>query len=159
MTGIRERRWPRVARYAALAAAVYLAASLVALTVPALLGGGQGLTVAGGAVILLTLGLLPVALVVRAGIGVAPSTLVTAAMVLIAQVALAGLGALGVPGLLPAEATPDPGVQGALMNAVTFALIALVPAATAAVCTSAGIRVWRAWRARRDGPAAAGSAP
>ena len=58
MTGTRHGRWPRVARYAALAAAVYLAASLVALTAPALLGGGQGLTVAGGAVILLTLGLL-----------------------------------------------------------------------------------------------------
>ena len=155
MTVAHDRR-STVARYAALAAAVYLAASLVALTLPALLGGSrQGLAVAGGVVILLTLGVLPAALVARTRLGIAPSVLITGAMVLAAQVALVALGALGVPGLLPADGR----VPGALMDAVTFALLALVPAATAAVCTSAGLRVWRAWRARRDGPAAAGSAP
>ena len=150
----------RILRYGAAATAVYLAASLLALSVPLLLGAsGQGLTVAGGAVILFSLGVLPAVLVVRAGLGVAPAALVTAAMVLVGQVALVGLGALGVPGLLQWDHAPSEVVLDALMEAATFALLALIPAAAAAVCTSAGIRLWRVWRARRAALASAGNAP
>ena len=137
-----------VVLYAAVATAVYLAASLVALSVPALLDRpGEGLAIAGGAVILLVLGILPVILILRAGLGIPSAALVAAAVVLVAQVALVGLGAAGIPGLLAWDRPPGEVVLTALRDAVVFALFALVPAAIAGVFTSLGLRLRRARRA------------
>ena len=138
-----EIRSRQVVRYSAIATGVYLAASLVALSVPAVLDRpGEGLAVAGGAVILLVLGILPVILILRTGLGIPAAALVAAAVVLVAQVALVGLGAAGIPGLLP----PDGVVLTALRDAVVFALFALIPAAAAGVFTSLGLRLKRARR-------------
>lgn len=140
----------QVVRYAAIATGVYLAASLVALSVPALLGRpGESLTMAGGAVILLVLGILPVILILRTGLGIPAAALVAAAVVLVAQVALVGLGAAGIPGLLTWDRAPGEVVLTALRDAVVFALFALIPAAAAGVFASLGLRYRRA---RRSAP-------
>ena len=130
-----------MARYTAVAAALYLLASLAALSLPELLGvEGNTLTVIGGAVMLFLIGILPAALVARVGVGVALAALATGAMVLVAQLVLVVLGLMGVPGLLNLDRHP---VSQALIQALVFALYALVPAAAAAILTSAGLRIWR----------------
>jgi hypothetical protein len=146
----RETR-SRVLRYAAVATGVYLAASLVALTVPELLGSShEGLALAGGALILLCVTVLSAALVIRTPLGIALAALVTGAMVLVSQVVLLGLGAAGIPGLLTWDGAPGGVVLRALGAAVTFALFALLPAAGAGVIASSALRVWRARRRLRQ---------
>lgn len=126
--------------WAAVAGAIYVVASLMALSLPALLGvEDRTLTVIGGAIMLFLIGALPVALVARLRVGVALATLMTAAMVLAAGVVLVLLGAIGVPGLLK----PDVGVPHALIDAGVFTLYALIPAAVAGILTAATLRVWR----------------
>ena len=135
----------RVLRYSAVAAGVYILASLVALTVPELLGSShEDFALAGGAVILMCVTVLSAALVLRSPIGIALSALATGAMVLVSQVALLGLGAAGIPGLLTWDGAPGRVVLSALGAAATFALLALLPAAGAGVIASSARRAWRA---------------
>ena len=127
--------------YAAAALAVYVVASLAALSLPALLGvEGETLTIIGGAVMLFLIGILPAALVARVGVGVAPAALTTGVVVLVAQLLLVVLGLIGIPGLLNLDRHP---VSQAVVQALVFALYALIPAAIAAILTSAGLRLWR----------------
>ena len=136
-------------RWAAIAGAIYVVASLMALSLPALLGiEGKTLTIIGGAVMLFLIGALPVVLVARLRVGVAVATLVTAAMVLVAQVVLIVLGVLGVPGLMGREI----GVRHALIDAGVFTLYALIPAAVAGILTAATLRVWRDRHRLRSSP-------
>lgn len=137
-----------MARWAAAAAAVYIVASLAALSLPALLGvEGKTLTIIGGALMLFLIGALPAALVARLGIHVALATLVTAVMVLAAQAVLVLLGLIGVPGLVGEQ-----GAGKALIDAGIFALYALIPAAAAGILTSAFLRVWRNRHRLRSSP-------
>lgn len=133
-----------VLRYAAAALVVYVASSLASLSLPSIFDlARDGWGIAGGVVILLLLCALPVAFIVRAGLGISPAVLVTGAVVLVGQVALVGLAAAGVPGLLHWDHPRDEVVVEALGEAVVFALLALVPALIASVLASAWLRVWR----------------
>lgn len=139
-----------MARWAAFAGAAYVIASLVALSLPALLGiEGQTLTIIGGAVILFVIGALPAALVARLRVNVAIAAMVTGVMVLIAQLVLVVLGLIGIPGLLDLERHP---VSKALIDACVFALFALIPAAAAGIVTAATLRVWRDRHRLRSSP-------
>jgi hypothetical protein len=139
MTVTTANRPREMLRWAGLAAAVYVVASLVALSLPALLGiEGKTLTVIGGAVMLFLIGFLPAALVARLSVGVALAAMVTAAMVLAAQVVLVLLGVIGIPGLVGEQ-----GAGKALIDAGVFTLYALIPAAAAGILTAAFLRVWR----------------
>lgn len=137
-------------RWAAIAGAAYVAASLVALSLPGLLGiEDQTITIIGGAVILFLIGALPAALVARLRVNVAIAAMMTGAMVLVAQLVLVVLGLIGVPGLLDLERHP---VSKALIDACVFALFALIPAAAAGIITAATLRVWRDRHRLRSSP-------
>ena len=139
-----------MARWAAMAGAIYVVASLAALSLPALLGiESQTLTVICGAVMLFLIGILPAALVARLKVGVAIAALVTGAMVFAAQMVLVLLGVIGVPGLVGEQ-----GAGKALIDAGVFTLYALIPAAAAGILTAATLRVWRDRHRLRSSPQA-----
>ena len=147
---MRDRDAGRTFRYAVLAAGVYLDGNIVGLSLPALLGipyDGPTL-VAGRAAVLLSVALLPVALVARAGNGIVSAALVTSAAVLAGQTATVVLGSVGVAGLLEWDHAHHEVVLEGFMSSGMIALFAFVPATVMATCTAAVLHVRRIVRTR-----------